>query len=145
MVLAASACGVAQPTSGNDPVKTNNNRSVEKANTNATVNPAEECTRSVPEPILRKDFFAETNFELRKNEEYPFQMLGFETAKLKNGDRLLVENIGCENYTLVFRFVTERFKRDLNDVKYWYRAAQTLIDQAKPGILDETNLVTNGI
>lgn len=144
MVLAASACEVAQPPSQNDPVKTNNNRLVEKSNTNATVNPADECTRSVPEPILRKDFFAETNFELRKYEEYPFQMLGSEKAKLKNGDRLLVEHIGCENYTLVFRFVTERFKRDLNDAEYWYRAAQTLIDQTRQGILDETNLVANG-
>ena len=103
-----------------------------------------ECIRPTPESILKKKHFIESNFALRKNEEYPFQMLGFETAKFKNGDKLNIENIGCENYTLVFRFETERFSGEVSDTKYWYQTAFQLIEQTKKGIADDTGLVKNG-
>lgn len=72
-------------------------------------------------------------------------MLGLETAKFKNGDQLSIENIGCENYTLVFRFETEKFSGQVSRTKYWYQAAFQLIEQAKKGIADDSGLVRNGI
>lgn len=71
-------------------------------------------------------------------------MLGFETAKFKNGDKLIIENIGCENYTLVFRYETKRFSGRISDTKYWYQTALQLIEQTKKSVADDTGLVKNG-
>lgn len=139
------------PNSPTTPTQTNVNESSDKKsdsenNQTEASNKQDsfECVRATPESILKKKHFVESNFTLRKNEEYPFQMLGFETAKFKNGDKLMIENIGCENYTLVFRFETERFSGKIDDATYWYQTALQLIEQTRKGIADETNLVKNG-
>jgi hypothetical protein len=156
LILLFSACGFTQSVPVNSPTpttRTNANESSDKKldsglkdNQTESSNKQDsfECVRSTPESILKENHFIESNFTLRKNEEYPFQMLGLETAKFKNGDRLTIENIGCENYTLVFRFETERFSGDVSDTRYWYRAASQLIEQTKKGIADDTGLVKNG-
>lgn len=156
LILLFSACGFTQSIPVNSPTpatQTNvNESSGKKSDSGFKDNQTEssnkqdsfECVRAAPESILEKKHFVESNFTLRKNEEYPFQMLGFETAKFKNGDKLIVENIGCENYTLIFRFTTERFSGKVNDARYWYQTVLQLIEQTKKGIADETSLVKNG-
>ena len=155
LILLFSACSFTQSRPVNNPTitQTNINESsnkkpdidVKNNRTEASNNQdSVECIRPIPESILKKKHFIESNFTLRKNEEYPFQMLGFETAKFKNGDNLIIENIGCENYTLVFRFETGRFSGGISDAKYWYQTAFQLIEQTKKGVADETSLVKNG-
>lgn len=156
LILLFSACGLTQSIPVNSPTPTTranaNESSDKKLDSSLKDNQTEpsnkqdsfECVRATPESILKKKHFVESNFTLRKNEEYPFQMLGFETAKFKNGDKLIIENIGCENYTLVFRFETERFSGQISRTKYWYQAAFQLIEQTKKGIADDSGLVKNG-
>lgn len=155
LVLLFCACGYPQTVPVNIPTTPPAQTKVEESsnkNSEVTDNQAKtqnnqdsfECIRATPESILKKTHFVESNFTLRKNEEFPFEMLGFESAKFKNGDKLLVENVGCENYTLIFRFETERFSGSLSDTKYWYQTAVRLIKQTKKGIIDNAGLIKNG-
>lgn len=152
LILMFGGCGLTQSAPVNTPpstTRTNVNESAKKKPDPVQKEVSNhqdsfECVRATPEAILKKEHFVESNFALRKNEEFPFQMLGHETAKFKNGDNLIIENIGCENYTLVFRFETERFSSELSDTKYWYRAAFLLLEQTKKGVTDNTGLVKNG-
>ncbi len=98
------------------------------ANTSAN-NETFECVRSEPEPIIKKEILPKTAFHIEKNKEFPFQHLGYETVEFQNGDKLLIENIGCENYTLVFNFETGRFNKDENDVRFWYETVVKLIEE----------------
>jgi len=103
-----------------------------------------ECVRATPESIVKKKIFPKTKFTLRKNEEFPFQPIGFETVEFDNGDNLTIENTGCENFTLIFYFETSRFSGKTDDARFWYRAAARLIEQTRKGLIDDTTLVRNG-
>lgn len=103
-----------------------------------------ECVRAVPKAITRKTIYPKTTSRLEKNEEFPFQNLGYETVEFRNGDKLLIEHLGCKNYTLVFRFETARFPGKISDAKYWYQTGLQLIEQTSKGIADESRLVANG-
>lgn len=103
-----------------------------------------ECVRAKPEPIINKEVFPKTTFKLEKNKKRPFEYLGYETVEVENGDRLLIENIGCENYTLVFRFVTSRFSGKTNDARFWYEKSAELIGQMMNGIR-EPNTITDQV
>lgn len=46
-----------------------------------------ECVRSLPEPILLKEYFPDAHFEFLKKERK-----GIETASFGNGGRLTIEN-----------------------------------------------------
>jgi hypothetical protein len=102
-----------------------------------------ECVRAKPEPIINNAIFAETTFKLEKNIEFPHQEIGFEAVLFKNGDTLVVEHSGCENYTLVFRFETERFSNNTEDSAAWYKNAISLMEQTIKGIR-EPNLMIRG-
>lgn len=112
--------------------------------TNAVNNDSYECVRATPKLIIKKQVFSKTNFTLQKNKDFPFESIGFETVEFENGDHLIIENTGCENYTLIFHFQTSRFSDKLDDARFWYRAAVQLIEQTRKGLVDETNLVANG-
>lgn len=88
-----------------------------------------ECVRSLPEPILLKEYFPDAHFEFLKKERK-----GIETASFENGDRLTVENSGCEFFVLSFHFETNRFQADLNDCSYWYNAALQLMNEILLGL-----------
>lgn len=103
-----------------------------------------ECVRAEPEPIINKEIFPNTTFRLEKNKEFPFESLGYETVEFENGDKLLIENIGCENFTLVFHFETKRFLHDTDDARFWYKTAAGLIAQTNKGIL-ESYKINNGL
>lgn len=107
---------------------------------------ADDCVRSVPEPIIKKTVFPNTTFKLSENKDYPAEKIGTETVKLNNGDSLVIENRGCENYTLVFKFTTSRFSANLQNSKLWYATAIGLIEQTKKGIRrQDIWLISNGI
>lgn len=99
-----------------------------------------ECVRAVPEPIIRKEVYPETTFRLEKNREFPFQNLGYETVEFANGDKLLIEHLGCENFTLIFRFETGRFSGKSADARFWYHAAAELLAQTDKGTREQYKL-----
>lgn len=101
---------------------------------NAQDENSSECVRAKPAPILIKRKFPNKTFRLRKNKEFPFEYVGFETVRLKNGDNLTIKNYGCENYSLDFRFETKRFKGSLKRAKYWYQAAVQLMNSVIGGL-----------
>ncbi len=95
-----------------------------------------ECVRPEPEPIIKKEVFPDTTFRLEKNKEFPFQHLGYETVEFKNGDKLLIENVGCENFTLILHFEVAGFPDKMDDTRFWYKKSADLIAQANKGIND---------
>lgn len=103
-----------------------------------------ECVRAEPEPIIKKEVFPKTTFRLEKNKEFPHQNLGYETVEFENGDKLLIENVGCENYTLIFHFETDRFTGKTDDVRFWYKTAAELIAQVNKGT-NEPYLIKSGL
>jgi hypothetical protein len=120
----------------------------QNSNTNSQpLNPqVSDCVRSVPEPIVEKAVFQNTTFKLEKNKEYPYQDTGFETITFDNGDKLTIENTGCENYTLIFKFQTKSFAGDPADTKLCYKKAIELIEVAKKGIrTEDANLIGRGL
>ena len=104
-----------------------------------------ECVRAKPEPVIKTTKFANTSFRLEKNKQAPYQDVGYETVKFDNGDELEIENTGCENYTLIFKFRTKRFSKAQDDTKYWYAKAVEMLELVKPGIVYENSaFVTRG-
>jgi len=103
-----------------------------------------ECVRATPEPIIKKEVYPRTTFVRRKNRSFPFNDIGFETVKFKNGEKLIIEHTGCENYTLIFRFETNRFKGKTADARFWYKTAVELMRQAKKGF-GSNALLDNGV
>jgi hypothetical protein len=57
------------------------------------------CVRGKAEPIFKKDKFPNSRFELNKD-----GLTGTEMTDLKDGDKLIITNGGCEYYVLAFRF-----------------------------------------
>lgn len=103
-----------------------------------------ECVRAKPEPIIDRKVFPETDFSLEKNAEFPGLEKGIENVRFKNGDKLLIEHLGCENYTLVFRFETQRFSDDVENIGVWYKNAISLLEETVKG-LNSPNLTVDGI
>ena len=103
-----------------------------------------DCPRSEPEAIIEKDIFPKTTFRLEKNTGYPYQKLGHETVEFENGDKLFIEHVGCENFTLVFHYETNRFPRATKNVRFWYKTAIDLVEKTVKGI-EKTELPKNGL
>ena len=93
-----------------------------------------ECVRAVPQPIVIRKIFPKTTFSLRKDKSYPFESIGFEKVYFKNGDKLVIENGGCENFSLNFQFETSRFIGKPTDAKFWYQKAIQLMQEIQSGI-----------
>lgn len=103
-----------------------------------------ECVRAEPEAIVDRKVFPKTTFRLEKNKEFPTEILGYETVEFENGDKLLIENVGCENFTLIFHFETDRFLHDTEDVRFWYKTSAELVSQTMKG-LRETYSIKSGL
>jgi hypothetical protein len=107
---------------------------------------ADDCVRSVPEPIVKKSVFPKTTFKLTENKEYPAEKIGTETVRFNNGDSLVIENRGCETYSLSFRFTTAKFSANPNNSKFWYAKAIELVEQTKKGIRKvDVRLISDGV
>lgn len=88
-----------------------------------------DCTRAMPERVVKKRVFPRTTFALNKKKREAIEKVSF-----PNGDRLTITNSGCEYYYLEFRYETGRFRGSATNTKYWYRRAVELIDGTRRGI-----------
>src|ERR1051326_6096260 len=68
---------------------------------------ASDCVRGTPEPVVKKNIFPKTTFQLQAD-----GLTAYETVDFDNGDKLIITNAGCEYYVLTFRFETARFKNE---------------------------------
>jgi hypothetical protein len=96
-----------------------------------------ECVRPIPKPIVKKSVFPNTKFILKNVDRVP---LGTETVKFNNGDKLVITNNGCENFSLDFQFETSRFAGNIKDIKYWYARSIQLMRQIEQGIDTASNI-----
>jgi hypothetical protein len=103
---------------------------------------ADQVTRPLPKPIVRKAVFPKTRFQLEKIDNAVHVIAtGTETVQFSNGDRLTITNEGCEFITLRFRFETSRFNRQrIADPKYLYRRSAWLMRQTLRGLKSPFNL-----
>lgn len=111
----------------------------EKIDSNEVSNAVDsDCVRGVAEPILKKSIFPNSTFKLNTD-----HLTAIETTDLKSGDRLIIENDGCEYYVLAFRFETSRFQGDTTNVLFWLDKGHTLLTEVEEGI--NSSHVTDGI
>ncbi len=80
-----------------------------------------DCARGVPERVIKSTIEPQPVFELNATKD-----VGTESVVLRNGERLIVKNHGCEYYVLTFRFETSRFEADTTDTRYWLEKAAIL-------------------
>nr|WP_294794704.1 hypothetical protein [uncultured Mucilaginibacter sp.] len=81
----------------------------------------DDCPRGAPEPILNKRAYPNRTFRIARN-------VGYENITLKNGDKLKIQNKGCEYFTLEFRFETSKFSAANTDLKYWGKCSVDLLN-----------------
>lgn len=99
------------------------------------------CVRSIPEPIVKKNVFPNTHFALKDIDYVGVVVpLGLETMQLSNGDKVIITNSGCENFTLSFQFETSRFTGKVQDTKYWLARSVELMKLIEPGLKTSLNL-----
>lgn len=89
----------------------------------------DECVRGQAQPIVRKSVFPNTRFTLDAD-----SLTGTETVEFDNGDRLTIQNQGCEYFILTFRFETSRFREDAANIPYWYRQSAVLASEIRKGV-----------
>lgn len=112
-----------------------NNQVAKKSTTEAKTNVTsvddlrDRCVRGQAEPIIKKSVFPKSKFILQ-----PDSLTALETIDFDNGDKLIINNWGCEYYTLTFRFETSRFKADTSSMKYWYVTAHKLMTEIRGGL-----------
>lgn len=77
----------------------------------------EDCVRSIPEPVCKKNAFKNHSFRLDSTSGPTY--IGNEQFTTKYGDVIRIKNCGCEYYTLQFEILTRRFSGEPNDLVYW--------------------------
>lgn len=88
-----------------------------------------DCIRGQAATVIKKTVYSNAIFTLNQDNH-----TGTETIDLKNGDKLIINNWGCEYYVLTFRFETERFNADTADTKYWLDKAVVLMREIEKGL-----------
>ena len=88
-----------------------------------------ECVRGTAEPVINKKIYPNSIFTLQAD-----SLTGIEIVEFDNGDRLTIENTGCEYFTLNFRFESSRFVADTTNTKYWADKALKFIKETEYGI-----------
>ncbi|MDD4972299.1 MAG: hypothetical protein PHT07_22960 [Paludibacter sp.] len=92
------------------------------------LNPDTHAIRGQATRILKPSAFPGATFFLLGD-----SITGIETAKLQNGDKLIVTNAGSEYYTLSFRIETSRFQGDTTDIPFWFKKAIILMKELEKG------------
>jgi len=120
-----------QPAKKNEPVKKAQPKTAiaPAAKVNVAATDTDECPRGIAEPVVNKSVFPDAQFALQ-----PDHRTGIETLTLKDGDKLILKQSGCEYYTLSLTFETSRFAADTADVAYWGDKALLLMRQVAKGI-----------
>ena len=88
-----------------------------------------ECIRAQAMPMVIKSVYPNTTFELLSD-----SVTGIEKINFSNGDKLIIENGGCEYFVLTFKFETSRFQSDTSDAVYWFSKSIVLMKEILPGI-----------
>jgi hypothetical protein len=88
---------------------------------------ADDCVRSIPQPIIIKTKYPNAKFKL-------IGRTGYETLTFQNGDMMEIENGGCEYYSLIFRFKTSTFVADSTNFKGSCEQFIMLLSKIKPAI-----------
>jgi hypothetical protein len=88
-----------------------------------------DCSRATPESVIDPEVFPDSKFLLNKD-----SLNGYNWLSFKNGDKLLIINCGCSDYTLVFQFTTSRYSADTSNYKYWYPKAVELMNEVVRGL-----------
>ncbi len=88
-----------------------------------------DCIRGQAESVTKKTVYPNAIFKLNQDNH-----TGTETIDLKNGDKLIINNWGCEYYVLTFRFETERFNADTTNTVYWLNKANILMTEIEKGL-----------
>lgn len=88
-----------------------------------------ECIRGQAESVINKSVYPNASFKLNSDNH-----TGTESIELVNGEKLIINNWGCEYFVLTFRFETERFHADTTDIKYWLDKAVSLMREIEKGL-----------
>jgi hypothetical protein len=88
-----------------------------------------DCTRGQAQSVTKKTVYPNAIFKLNSDKH-----TGTETVDLKNGERFIINNWGCEYFVLTFRIETERFKADTTNTMYWLDKAAILMNEIQDGI-----------
>lgn len=88
-----------------------------------------ECIRGQAESVTKKTIYPNAIFKINSDNH-----TGIETVDLKNGERLIINNWGCEYFVLTFRIETERFQADTTNTIYWLDKAVILMREIENGI-----------
>jgi hypothetical protein len=94
-----------------------------------------DCIRGQAQSVTKKTVYPNAIFKLNSDKH-----TGTETVDLKNGERLIINNWGCEYFVLTFRIETERFQADTTNTIYWLGKAATLMKEIQYGIDAPLNL-----
>jgi hypothetical protein len=88
-----------------------------------------DCIRGQATSVIKKTIYPISTFKLNDDNH-----TGTEIVDLKNGDKLIINNTGCEYYVLTFRFETIRFQADTTDIKFWMDKAAILMTEIEDGL-----------
>lgn len=90
-----------------------------------------DCSRATPDNIIDYSVFPGTKFLLTDD-----SLNGYNWVNFSNGDKLLVVNCGCTDFTLVFQFTTTRYSADTTNYTYWYPKAAELLAEVAKGVYE---------
>ena len=110
------------------PVRVEQSKKFERESSNLAAD-SSGCNRGQAVSVVKKEVYPNALFKL--NDDH---LSGTETIELKDGDKLVIKNWGCEYYVLTFRFETNRFKADTTDIKYWMDKAIILMSEIEKGL-----------
>jgi hypothetical protein len=88
-----------------------------------------DCIRGQAESVINRNVYPNAIFKLNSDNH-----TGTETVELENGDKLTINNWGCEYFVLTFRFETERFQADTTDTRYWLDKVVILMKEIEKGL-----------
>jgi hypothetical protein len=97
--------------------------------TNSVKDLRDDCVRGQAEPIVNKSVFPMTTFMVQ-----PDSLTAIETIDFDNGDKVTIQNCGCEYFILSFRFETSRFQEDTANIPYWYGKAALMASELSKGL-----------
>lgn len=89
----------------------------------------ENCTRDTASSILIPEYFPNAIFELQED-----RFTGIETFFLKNGDKIIIKNWGCEYYVLTFRMESSTFQSDTSNLANFGIELKKLFSDIYPGL-----------
>jgi len=92
-----------------------------------------DCNRATPANMVNDSVFPGSKFLLTKD-----SLHGYTWIKCRNGDKILIIDCGCSDFTNVFQFTTKRFSADTTNYKYWYPKAAELLHEASAGLYATT-------